>query len=56
MVTTLTLNYTEEAIGAVIAAKKNGMPIAVSFTVETDGKLPSGETLKEAIEKVDSST
>jgi S-methylmethionine-dependent homocysteine/selenocysteine methylase len=46
----------EEAIGLARAAKSAGMPVVISFTVEKDGKLPSGQTLKEAIEKVDKAT
>jgi S-methylmethionine-dependent homocysteine/selenocysteine methylase len=53
MVTALTLNYSDEAIGIVRAAQASGIPVAISFTVETDGRLPSGESLKEAIEKTD---
>ena len=45
MVSAVTMNYFEEAAGIAIAAKRAGMPVAVSFTVETDGKLPTGETL-----------
>ncbi len=56
MVTALTFNYVEEAIGVVNAAKKYDMPIVLSFTVETDGSLPTGQSLKEAIEQVDSET
>lgn len=56
MVTGVTLNYPEEAIGIVRAANREGMPVAISLTVETDGKLPSGETLKEAIERIDSAS
>jgi len=51
-----TMNNVEEAIGLTRAAKSAGMPVVISFTVETDGKLPSGQTLKEAIEKVDKAT
>ena len=32
------------------------MPVAIAFTVETDGKLPNGQSLKEAIEQVDNAT
>ena len=53
MVTALTMNYAEKAIGLVRAAKATGMPAVISFTVETDGRLPSGQTLKDAIEQVD---
>jgi homocysteine S-methyltransferase len=35
------------------AARAEAMPAVVSFTVETDGRLPSGETLREAIERTD---
>jgi S-methylmethionine-dependent homocysteine/selenocysteine methylase len=56
MLTALTLNYIEEAIGITRAAQKYKIPVVISFTVETDGRLPSGETLKEAIERVDNST
>lgn len=53
MVAAITMNYVEEAIGITQAAKRAGIPVAISFTVETDGKLPTGDTLKEAIERVD---
>lgn len=56
MVTALTMTYVEEAIGVARAAKSAGIPAAISFTVETDGKLPSGQTLKDAIETVDKAT
>lgn len=56
MVTAMTLNYPQEAIGIARAAKKAGIPSVISFTVETDGRLPSGETLKAAIESVDEAT
>jgi homocysteine S-methyltransferase len=56
MVTALTLNYVEEAIGVARAAEANGLPSAISFTVETDGRLPSGQPLGEAIDQVDSET
>ena len=50
------MNYFEEAAGITLAAKRAGMPVAVSFTVETDGKLPTGETLRSAIERLDKLT
>jgi S-methylmethionine-dependent homocysteine/selenocysteine methylase len=56
MVTAVTMNYTEEAIGVVQAATDEGMPVAISFTVETDGRLPTGESLRHAIETVDAET
>jgi S-methylmethionine-dependent homocysteine/selenocysteine methylase len=56
MVTAITMNYVEEAIGIAKAAERAGMPAAISFTVETDGKLPTGQTLRAAIEQVDAAT
>lgn len=56
LVTALTLTYAKEAIGLARAAKAAAMPVVISFTVETDGKLPSGKTLKDAIEEVDKAT
>jgi S-methylmethionine-dependent homocysteine/selenocysteine methylase len=56
MVTALTITYAEEAIGIVRAAGRAGLPAAISFTVETDGRLPSGQQLGEAIESVDAET
>lgn len=53
MVCALTLNYTEEAVGITQAAKEANLPVCISFTVEQDGKLPSGETLEDAIKVVD---
>ncbi len=56
MVSAFTLNYVEEAIGIAKAANASGLPVVISFTLETDGNLPSGQTLKEAIEQVDRET
>lgn len=56
MVCAITMNYVEEAIGIAHAAQRTGMPVAISFTVETDGNLPTGQALKEAIEQVDETT
>ncbi len=56
MVAAFTLNYTEEAIGVVQAARDHDMPVAISFTVETDGRLPSGERLADAIARTDQAT
>jgi homocysteine S-methyltransferase len=53
MVCAITMNYTAEAIGIARAARMAGMPVAISFTVETDGKLPTGQTLASAIQEVD---
>ncbi|CAF4235503.1 unnamed protein product, partial [Adineta steineri] len=56
MIAGLTLNYPQEAIGIVQAAKEVDMPITISFTVEKDGKLPTGQSLKETIYLVDKAT
>jgi homocysteine S-methyltransferase len=56
MVSAITMTNVNEAIGLARAAAAAGMPVAISFTVETDGKLPTGQPLKEAIEQVDSAT
>jgi homocysteine S-methyltransferase len=56
MVSALTLNYVDEAAGIVRAAKACAMPVVISFTLETDGRLPSGETLAQAIEATDGET
>jgi S-methylmethionine-dependent homocysteine/selenocysteine methylase len=56
MVCAITMNYTAEAAGIVRAARQAAMPVAISFTVETDGRLPTGQTLKDAIAAVDAST
>ncbi|MHC5212586.1 MAG: homocysteine S-methyltransferase family protein [Planctomycetota bacterium] len=56
MVTALTFTQAAEAVGAVRAARAVGLPIVISFTVETDGRLPTGQPLGEAIEAVDAST
>jgi S-methylmethionine-dependent homocysteine/selenocysteine methylase len=56
MVSAFTMNYVDEAIGIAHAAKAASMPVVISFTVETDGKLPTGQTLKDAINQVDAET
>ena len=50
------MTYAEEAAGVVRAARAAGLPVAISFTVETDGRLPSGQGLRETIEQVDAAT
>jgi homocysteine S-methyltransferase len=52
----LTLTYPDEAIGIVRAATSVDLPVVVSFTVETDGRLPDGTRLDEAIAQVDAAT
>jgi S-methylmethionine-dependent homocysteine/selenocysteine methylase len=49
----MTVNQVAEAIGVVRAARAAGVPVAISFTVETDGKLAEGTTLRTAVEQVD---
>ena len=56
LVTAITMTYVEEAIGIARAARRVGMPAVISFTVETDGRLPTGDTLQAAIERVDAAT
>jgi S-methylmethionine-dependent homocysteine/selenocysteine methylase len=56
MVCAVTLTYADEATGIARAAQAAGVPAAISFTVETDGRLPSGQGLGEAIEQVDADT
>ena len=56
MVAAFTINYAEEAVGIAHAAQKAGMPVAISFTLETDGRLPTGQTLAAAITQVDTET
>jgi S-methylmethionine-dependent homocysteine/selenocysteine methylase len=56
MVSATTMTYAEEAIGIAGAAAKARMPVAISFTVETDGRLPSGQPLGDAIAQVDFET
>ena len=56
MVTAVTMTYAAEAIGVTRAAVNAGISAAISFTVETDGRLPSGQPLGEAIEAVDAAT
>jgi homocysteine S-methyltransferase len=56
MVSAITMNYVEEGIGIALAAKDKGLPVVVSFTVETDGRLPSGMEIGAAIESCDKHT
>ncbi|MFC6101407.1 homocysteine S-methyltransferase family protein [Olivibacter domesticus] len=55
MVSAITMNYAEEAIGIARAAGVAKLPVVISFTVEVDGRLPTGMSLKKAIEYVDKS-
>lgn len=53
LITAYTMAYANEALGMVLAAKLADVPIVISFTVETDGCLPSGMSLVEAMNIVD---
>jgi len=56
MICAVTMTNIQEAIGICQAATKRGLPIAISFTVETDGKLPTGQPLRDAIDSLDEVT
>ena len=56
LVSALTLNYADEAVGIARAAAEAGIPSVISFTVETDGRLPSGQELRDAVAQVDEAT
>jgi homocysteine S-methyltransferase len=56
LISCLTMPTVEEALGIARAAVAAGLPVVISFTVETDGRLPSGLPLGEAIEQVDADT
>ncbi|MGF1477412.1 MAG: homocysteine S-methyltransferase family protein [Geminicoccaceae bacterium] len=56
MITAITMTNAPEAVGITRAAADQGMPVAISFTVETDGRLPTGQPLAEAIDQVDGET
>jgi len=56
LVTATTITNTPEAIGIVRAARATGLPVVISFTLETDGCLPTGQSLQEAIVAVDAAT
>lgn len=56
LITAITMTYAEEAIGIVRAAQQADMPVVISFTTETDGRLPSGQSLPDAIAQVDAAT
>jgi S-methylmethionine-dependent homocysteine/selenocysteine methylase len=56
VVTAITITNTPEAIVIVRAARASGLPVVISFTLETDGSLPTGQSLREAIDAVDAAT
>ena len=55
-ISAITMTNTAEAIGIAKASVAESLPVVISFTLETDGCLPTGETLREAIETVDRET
>jgi homocysteine S-methyltransferase len=56
MVSALTFNQADEAAGLARAARAVGLPAVISFTVETNGALPTGQSLADAIAQVDEAT
>ena len=56
VITAITMTYVEEAIGVVRAAQAANLPVVISFTTEIDGRLPSGQSLGDAIEQVERDT
>lgn len=56
IVTAVTMTDVDEAIGIVRAALDAGIPVAIGFTTETDGRLPSGVAIGDAIGRVDAAT
>ncbi|ULR42983.1 homocysteine S-methyltransferase family protein [Rhizobium sp. K102] len=56
MVSAFTLTNIDEAIGVARAAKSFAMPCAISFTLETDGRLVTGRSIQDAIETTDMAT
>ena len=56
MLSAITMTNVSEAIGIARAAEQVGLPVAISFTVETDGRLPTGDRLEDAIAAVDAAT
>ena len=56
MLSGITMTNVNEAIGIARAAERAGLPVAISFTVETDGRLPTGDELGDAIAEVDEAT
>jgi S-methylmethionine-dependent homocysteine/selenocysteine methylase len=55
-VSAFTMNNINEALGVARAAQAAQIPCVISFTVETDGRLPTGDSLADAIEAVDAAT
>jgi S-methylmethionine-dependent homocysteine/selenocysteine methylase len=56
LITAITMTSPEEAVGIAAASRSAGVPVVISFTVETDGALPTGQSLADAITAVDRAT
>lgn len=56
LISGITMTNIPEAIGLARAAQASGKPVVISFTVETDGALPTGDTLADAVTAVDDAT
>ena len=56
MISAITMSNVAEAIGVTRAGQEKGLPVVISFTVETDGRLPAGDLLGDAVEAVDAAT
>lgn len=56
MISAITMTNVPEAVGLAQAAKALHVPVAISFTVETDGRLPTGDSLSDAVAAVDEAT
>jgi homocysteine S-methyltransferase len=56
LLSAITMTNVNEAIGIAKAVRRAGLPVVISFTVETDGRLPAGDTLRSAVEAVDEAT
>ena len=56
VVTVLTLTYAAEGLGIALAARDSGLPVVLSFTLETDGALPDGSSLREVVDTIDDTT
>ncbi len=56
LISAVTMTYPAQATGIARAAARHGLPHVLSFTLETDGRLPNGQTLQDAIAEVDAAT
>lgn len=55
-VSAITMTNVNEALGVARAARNAAIPSVISFTLETDGRLPTGQPLREAIQAIDAET